>query len=494
MIAATPLIILFVGAYITFVAAYFSHDKKPLVGSALSSIFIAMSLASLIPIMRALTSGAPASFPVNALAFTATLKFDPLSILISVTALTLGLMVSIFSFKYMEDDTSRAKYYALLLIMLGAIVGLSAAGDLFDLWVFFELMCVSSYILVSFRKDRWEPLEAGFKYLIMSAAGSMMVLLGISVVFGQTGTLDLLALRSALAQTSLLPVLGAAVLFIAGFAVKAAIVPFHTWLPDAHSEAPSGISAMLSGIVIEAGLFAMIRTLLSFAKLNINIGAILIVLAVLSMFVGNLMALTQTRLKRMLAYSSIAQMGYIVLGLGIGIQFFNPTGITGGLFHIITHAGMKGLAFLCAGIVIHSIGSGEISEMSGLAKKMPLVAVSFAVSFLALAGVPPFSGFMSKLMIYQSGITVGAVGYVLSALAILNSVISLGYYLPALNVFFSSNVHAKVEKAHSVPVFMLLPVVILAGITVLLGIYPDIALALVEPAKKYMLVMLGGPM
>ena len=485
-----PLMIILVGAFVTFLLARFSGKWKGLVGFTCASITIILAMLSLIPIAQRIHGGGVMKYPLSAPSFAAAFRFDALSLLLALTALSLGLLVAIFSWRYMEDDASQERYYPLLLIMLGAIVGISSAGDLFNLWVFFELMAVSSYILVSFRKDRWEPLEAGFKYLIMSAAGSMMVLLGITVIFGQTGHLDLLMIRGDLAAS--LPIMGAVALFIAGFSVKAAVVPFHTWLPDAHSEAPSGISAMLSGIVIEAGLFAMLRTLLPLAGLNINIGWILIALALLSMFVGNIMALAQTRLKRMLAYSSVAQMGYIVLGLGIGIQFLEPSGLAGGLFHVMTHAAMKGLAFLGAGIIIHSIGSGDIGDMSGLSRKMPLLSLCFAVSFLSLAGVPPLSGFMSKWLIYKSGMVIGGIGYLLSAAAIFNSVFSLGYYLPVLNTFYSQKVAPRVGNARSVSPAMLLPVVILALITILLGVYPELGLRVAEPAARYILMFLGG--
>jgi formate hydrogenlyase subunit 3/multisubunit Na+/H+ antiporter MnhD subunit len=209
------------------------------------------------------------------------------------------------------------------------------------------------------------------------------------------------------------------------------------------------------------------------------------------MFVGNIMALPQHRIKRMLAYSSVAQVGYIVLGFGIGFHYLVPAGFEGGLFHIITHAGMKGLAFLLAGIIIYYTGTHSLDEMKGLAKKMPVVAFSFAIAAFALAGVPPLSGFMSKWLIYKAGIVAGGWGYLLSGAAIFNSVLSLGYYLPAVNAFYSPIESEKVKNAQQVPWIILVPVVLLSLSVIILGIYPDVGLAIVEPAVKNILDTLG---
>ncbi len=490
MNALLPVAIIFFGAFIAFAVAS-AVKYKGLAGSIISSVTMLVALYLVFIFSLALHSGAPVVFPMNLYAFVSYLRFDNLSVLLSSTVLILGTLVSIFSYRYMEHDKGQEKFYALLLIMVGAIVGLSASHDLFNIWIFFEVMCVSSYILVSFRKDRWEPLEAGFKYLIMSATGSMMVLLAISMMFGISGTLDISAIRQCSGMLPILPITAATVLFIAGFAVKAAIVPFHSWLPDAHSEAPSGISAMLSGIVIEAGLFAMIRVLLAVTGKGLDTGLVLIILAVITMFVGNIMALVQTKIKRMLAYSSVAQMGYIVLGIGIGMHYMVPEGFVGGLFHIVTHAGMKGLAFLVAGLIIHYAGTTEIAEMKGFAKKAPVAALCFAIAVLGLAGVPPLSGFMSKWIIYKSGIAAGGWGFALAGVAILNSVISLGYYVPVLNMFYSQDQSAAITNMKKVPFSVMVPVVLLALSVIALGVYPDFALRIVTPAVRDIYVTLG---
>jgi proton-translocating NADH-quinone oxidoreductase chain N len=377
--------------------------------------------------------------------------------------------------------------------MTAGIVGIGMASDLFLLFVFYELMCITSYALVAFRKNKWDSVEAGMKYVLLSAAGSAFAIFGIALMYSQAGSLAFDAVLIS-NTTSLV----AMIFVIAGFGVKAAIVPLHTWLPDAHSAAPSGISAMLSGIVIQSGFIVLLRFLLVFAGV-ISFGEILIVLAILTMTVGNLMALIQlgsktADLKRVLAYSSIAQMGYIILGIGIGLAYNVEIGVKGGVFHIMTHAFMKGLAFLCAGAIIFRLGTRNIGEMKGIGHVMPVTAFAFTIAALSLAGTPPLSGFMSEWMIFKAGvdasIAIGLWGILLSVILLLNSVLSLGYYLPIIKGFFLKP-KGRVRNVKEAPTVMLIPIVILTAVTVLIGLWPEFFLKAVDPAVQ-VIMLLGG--
>ncbi len=325
---------------------------------------------------------------------------NPLGVFLGATALMLSGLVAVYSMRYMHRH-DIGKFYALLLLMTAGIVGIGFAGDLFTLYVLFEVMSVSSFVLVAFEREEWEPVEAGVKYLVISTTGSLLALLGIALVFTYTGSLDLAAIRDLLAgEANSGPVLAMTAMILVGFGVKAAIVPMHTWLPDAHSAAPSGISAMLSGIVIEAGLIAMIKALLAIGV--VGTGTLLVWLALLTMFVGNLVALRQTDLKRMFAYSSVAQMGYIVMGVGFALGYPSLaafSGMRGALYHILNHAIMKGGAFLCAGAFLWLLGTREMRRLSGVGRRFPVIAVCFLIFALALAGTPPFNGFFSKLLL-----------------------------------------------------------------------------------------------
>jgi formate hydrogenlyase subunit 3/multisubunit Na+/H+ antiporter MnhD subunit len=310
----------------------------------------------------------------------------------TIVVLALGLMVALFSTAYMNSEVNEEKYYALLIAMIGSIIGLSCAGDLFNLWVWFEAMAVTSYMLVAFYRDEKYTLEAGVKYLVQSATGSVFVLLGIALVYAQTGTLQMEEIIVNVQRGAPL-LLAAGAFFLIGFGIKTALVPLHTWLPDAHSQAPSGISAMLSGIVIEAGLIGLLRALGCLGAAGPNWGVILLVFGALNMLVGNLMALRQKEVKRLLAFSSVSHIGYILLGIGVSVIALKAGGAAGGFFHLFNHAMMKGLAFLAAGAFFYALHLAKddhsplvLSDLDGAARRYPVVAFALSVAVLGLGG------------------------------------------------------------------------------------------------------------
>ncbi|HEQ79297.1 MAG TPA: hypothetical protein ENN76_03420 [Euryarchaeota archaeon] len=506
---ALPLFIIIAGAYLTFVAGM--AERPPRRGSGagiLATLVLGTSLILQIilaldvwengPLVYTLAWGVP-SFSIH-------LEANGLGLLISIVGTLLASLISLYSIGYMSHDSRIEYYYPLLLLMTAGIVGVGFSRDIFNIYLFFELMAISSYALVAFRKDQPDPVEAGFKYLVMSATGTALGLYGISILFRHTGSLDLNQIAITVSEMNGVsaPLVSAAAFIIVGFGVKAAMVPLHTWLPDAHAAAPSGISAMLSGIVIQTGLFTLLRIILTMISMDIPFGLSLAVFAVLTMTTGNVLAFVQKDIKRMLAFSSIAQMGYILLGIGIGLQYdvageAARLGLTGGLFHILTHAFMKGLAFICAGAFIHALGTRNINDMRGIGHKMPIVSIAFTISLLALAGAPPFSGFMSEWMIFSAGLqampSIGWWGMFFAVAAVANGLLSLGYYLPTIMNLFLGGGSQEVRKAKDVGATMAVPMFIMVLITIVLGIWPSLGLRLVEPAVEFiisMMVMMGG--
>ncbi len=407
------------------------------------------------------------------------MRFDGIGLVLSAIVLVLGVCVTIFSFPYMNKEKGEEKFYALLMMTIGSIIGLGFSYDLFNLWIWFEAMAISTYFLVAFYNEQSASLEAGLKYLVQSAVGSALVLFGIAAIFAAMGSTSLEDIWQYGAQLGSLGVLGL-VLMIVGFGVKAALVPMHTWLPDAHSQAPSGISAMLSGVVIEAGLVAMLRVISMTGKMGGNWGYILIIFACLNILVGNLMALRQTEIKRLLAYSSLAHVGYMLFGFGIGFAFGAGAGTEGGFFHMLTHGLMKGLAFLSVGALLYALklvkgdhSALTLEDLNGASRKYPLIAVCLSVAVLALGGLPPFAGFMSKWMILVAGVQTKNTWMLIAVIFVgLNSVLSLGYYAPIVNRLFKREMSEVVTAGKHVPWTMSLPIVLLTLAVILIGVWP----------------------
>lgn len=426
------------------------------------------------------------------------LRLDGLGLLLAAVALGLGLLVTLFSGSYLARDIGQEKFFAMLTAMIAVMIGLGVAGDLFNLWMWFEAMAVCSYLLVAFHREQPAALEAGVKYLFQSAAGSILVLIGVALVFAETATLDLVEIQAVATASPTL--LAAGALFVIGFGVKTALVPMHTWLPDAHSMAPSGISAMLSGVVIEAGLVAMLRSIGALSGATPVWGGVLLALGAVNMLVGNLMALRQTQVKRLLAFSSLAHVGYMLLGIGTAALAGNPLGAQGGLFHLVTHGMMKGLAFLAAGTLLFTVhlARGDhaplvVADLGGAARRYPLAALALSLGVLGLGGIPPLAGFMSKWQIFVAGAGVGTV--VVAALVVfaaLNSVLSLAYYAPLVNTMYRRQPSEVVIQGSSMPKAMSAPLIVLAIAILAVGVWPAMMDWLTAPAGRVVVALFGG--
>jgi proton-translocating NADH-quinone oxidoreductase chain N len=439
--------------------------------------------------------------PVTLLVGTIGLRMDAVGLLMAGTVLVLTLVVSLFSIPYMGGEEGEEKYYALLVAMAGSMIGLCTANDLFNLWVWFEAMAITSFMLVAFYREQKASLEAGVKYLVQSAVGSAFVLIGIALVFGRTGTLELQSVLAAVSATGPAPgLLAAGALFLIGFGVKTALVPLHTWLPDAHSMAPSGISAMLSGVVIEAGLVAMLRSLGCLAPVAGTWGALILAFAALNMIVGNLMALRQTQVKRMLAYSSVSHMGYMLIGFGVAVGYGINNGAAGGFFHLANHALMKGLAFLAVGALLYSlkIANGShaplmVEDLDGAANRYPVTAFALSVAVLALGGLPPLSGFMSKWQIFVAGFETRNTGVeLLVVFAAINSVLSLAYYAPLVNRMYRNDPSPMVAAGKPVTFLLGAPLVVLTAAVLVLGFWPGLVDFITGPAAVNLVSIFAG--
>jgi F420H2 dehydrogenase subunit N len=351
----------------------------------------------------------------------------------AITLLIVSVMVTASSWNYMKNKTNPAAYYSLILLSSIGMILIAYSMDLVMLLVAWELMSIPTYALAAFSKRDPISNEAAIKYFLFGALSSAILVLAIGLVYGVTGTTNIgeAIVSMVNVQKDLVPVtLLALALFIAGFGFKMGLVPFHMWLPDAYEGAPTTIGALLAAGTKKAGFAAAIRVIvLATFVLHLDWATALAVIAVFTMTLGNLGALVQKSVPRILAYSSIAQAGYIMIGLALAP--YSDQALGGSLFHILNHAVMKAAAFIAVAAVAVTLASYSIEKYRGLAKRMPLTAIALSISLLALAGVPPLNGFWSKLVLFNAAIVTGPEiwwGPYLAIAGVLNSALSLGYY------------------------------------------------------------------
>lgn len=415
------------------------------------------------------------------------LMMDGFSLLLLLTISLISFFACVFSINYMEHYGGKGGYYALFLIMVAGMNGLVLTTDLFNLYVFLEVAAIASYALVAFGQKH-DEVEAAFKYLMLSAVATTGILLATALVYLMSGTLGFGELAAAVKTGLDARLLGLVLaFFLAGFGLKAAIVPFHAWLPDAHPSAPAPISAMLSGVVIKvSGIYALVRVVYNIFGLPVGVSQALLALGVLSMVAGALIALGQSDFKRMLAYSSISQIGYIVIGLGLG----TPLGIMGALFHLFNHATFKSLLFLDAGSTEYATGTRDLNKLGGINNRLPITGLTTTIGTFSIAGVPPFNGFWSKLLIIVALVQANQMG--IAILAVATSVLTLWYFLLIQRRAFFGKLAAGLEKIKEVPFYMAFATFGLAALCLAVGLfYPWVADNLIQPGMTSLTNAIG---
>jgi multicomponent Na+:H+ antiporter subunit D len=404
----------------------------------------------------------------------------------------IGFLSAFYSISYIKRYTSANYFYALFCLMVAGMNGVVLSGDLFNIFVFLEISVISSYALVAFGVEKNE-LEASFKYQVLGGLASFLILFGIGFIYWKTKTLNIADIRevynNGYDKTYYMFV---QILILSGFGLKAAIIPFHAWLPDAHSSAPSPISAMLSGVLIKAvGIYVIIRLFFNMFVISEEMSVLITTLGTLSMVIGVFLAIGQWDIKRLLAYHSISQMGYVVMSVGLGMILVTrgakpevaALAIGGGIFHLINHAAFKGLLFLNAGAIEYTIGTRDLKEMGGLAKSMPATSSTSFIASMSISGIPPFNGFFSKLLIIIAAIM--AKFYLLAVLAVIVSIITLASFLKFQRyAFYNKNIDKTNKNIKEVPFPMVFSMVVLSLICVLLSllVIPDIRDAILTPA------------
>lgn len=444
------------------------------------------SILGLVITLGGVTAALSAGTPKTEV-FYGALSIDSFSVYFTAVFVGITLLISIASVYYMRDNRNLDTYYGLLLLATFGMILISFAVDLIVLFLAWELMNIPTYVLTGIQKDDPISNEAALKFFILSALSSALIIYAISLTFGITGTTNIYAvaqvLSTALPKLDPLALL-AMVLFIAGFGMKVAAVPFHMWIPDAYEGAPITIGAFLAAGTKNGGFAALLRVFaVALISLRLDWSGTFAVIAILTMTLGNVAALMQKNFTRMLAYSSIAQAGYILIGLAAP----NTLGITGALFHILNHGVMKTAAFIAAAAVYSKISTTSLDSYSGLGHRMPITAFTLTISLFALAGVPPLSGFMSKLVLFTAAID-GQLWW-LALAGVLNSAFSMAYYGWVVKRMYFDE--PAVAERLSEPKLLLFVLIVSTILIVTIGLYPQPILNYLMQVANYLLPVAG---
>ncbi|MGC8745003.1 MAG: NADH-quinone oxidoreductase subunit L [Candidatus Saccharicenans sp.] len=394
------------------------------------------------------------------------LVIDPLSIFMSIVSSFIGFLIIIYSLGYMHHDENQNEYYLMFIMFIGSMMGLVYSANLVFIYLFWEIIAIASWRLIGFYRQKDYVLKAD-KAFLMTFGGAVVMLLGFIIIYGQTGTFNLVAMRGVAIPGS------AVLLILFGMFSKSATVPLHTWLPDA-GVAPTTVTALLhAAVLVKIGVYAYARLFLYTFKIPEGWQQAIILMAVISSLVAAGAATVENDFKRILAYSTISQIGYIFLGLSIA----NPTAISGGLLYILMHGLAKAGLFLCAGIVIHSTHKRDIREMGGLIKTMPITAISFLICAFSVIGLPPLGGFFSKLLVILG--TVQANQVWVAALALFTAVLTMFYLMRVFALVFLGDLKISApEKTTS----MVGVVSVLAVLSILAGLFIAYPMKLVQMA------------
>ncbi len=408
---------------------------------------------------------------------------DAISIYMAIIIVAISAVVMVYTVFFVNScERPSDRYMAIMLVLTGALVGAVFAGDLLTFFIFWEAATAAAAFLMMYRKNAFS-LNATLKYLVMVIIASAFVLLGLSIVYGITGSLNYIAIRDAIGNgligSNMNLLIIAFVFVVAGYAIEAAIVPFHFWLPDAYTAAPAPSSAFLSALVDQGSYYILIRILL-FIILPPSAGGVfdwtlmLAVLAALTMIVGNIFALIQNDIKRLIAYICVADVGYNL----VAISSVTSLGLQGNLYFFLIGGLTTALAFMAVGI-INSHGFKTLDDFAGVGKKMPWSSLALVLAGLSFAGVPPLGGFIAKYFVFTAAISVNLAW--LAVIGVLTSVLQTAYIFRLVNVMYGRQPKDGITERIKENKWILIPVFILVAAIFILGLFPNIVLGLFQP-------------
>ncbi len=415
--------------------------------------------------------------------FSSTFLVDAMSIYMTIIFTIVGVVVFLYSIFYVDlSERLSERYYLVMLIIIGCIVGAAFSGDLLTLFIFWEAAAAGSSFLMLYRRTP-KSLHATLRYLVMIIIASAFIVYGLSIVYGITGTLNFWAVKQALTALEDKHLLIIAFIFMAtGYAIEAAVAPFHMWLPDAYTAAPASSSAFLSALIDQASYYVLIRVLIYILTpaTVLDWTIVLAFFSALTMIVGNLLALTQKSVKRLITNVCIADVGYNLLA----ITSVTPLGIMGNLYFFLIGGITTALSFMAVGI-FNSMGFETLDDFSGLGRKMPFTGLALLMSAFSFAGIPPLAGFIAKYLVFTAAIE-AQLGW-LAVVGVLTSIIQTAYMLRLINYMYAKTPQEKTEIKE--PKKLLVPIFILVAAIIVLGIYPTIVLNLIEPVIRQLSFM-----
>ena len=383
-----------------------------------------------------------------------------------------------------------ARFYAALMLAYAGLAGIVATGDAFNIFVFLEISSLASYALISMGRDR-RALNAAFQYLVMGTIGATFILIGIGFLYMMTGTLNMLDLAARLPEVSDTRTVRAGFAFLTvGIGLKLAMFPLHLWLPNAYAYAPSAVTAFLAATATKVAVYVMLRFMLDVFGADFSLGdmplnLILMALGLVGIIMASLVAVFQDDVKRMFAYSSVAQIGYMLLGIGLA----SATGVGAAILHIFNHALMKGALFLALGAVAYRIGAVTLGDFAGLGKRMPWTMAAIVIGGLSLIGVPPTAGFVSKWYLVLGTLEQGL--WPIAVLILIGSLLALVYVWRLIEAAYFGAVAADAPEVREAPASMLVPIWILVAANIYFGINTDISVGAAMQAAT-MLMGNGG--
>ncbi len=490
LVAQSPILIIaipLVAAFLTpLIGMASSKARNTLaIGSLLFTVFLVFALARDISItgIHVYTLGAtspslavPTGFivPVRIV-----LEVDGMSIFFGIIWSIVSLAAAIYSLSHIAKETGQNRFFTLLLLMVAGGFGMMFTGDLFNLFVFLEIASIAGGALIAYRTGFADTQEGGFKYIVVSAVAGLMVLFATGILYAQYNSLNIAYLAQVIQYTTLDQI--ALALFLIAFAMKTGMVPLHLWFPDAYSVAPASITGMLV-ITSHACMYAAFRicfTLYGGVIDALVVGWIIIIIGLLTMFVGVTMAVYQKDVMRFMSYHAISQLGYMWVGVGVGLAVlgtpallaYGRDAMSGGIFHILNHAMYKPLLFFTGGALFYYTGTRDLTRMGGLAHKMKWTTVLYIIGTLSISGIPPLNGFSSKILIYES---VFRFNPVLTIVGIVVSILTLASFTKAFHSAFMGAELPEYKGGQEVPKSMIIGMVILAAGIVFITLFPSL--------------------